>query len=416
MRLAATAGLALLLAVGCGSDADSNARSGSGTTSRDSAGITIVEGEGRGTSGLPRWRPADAADLVIGRLEGRPEEQLYRVNDAVLLSDGRIAVANAGSSEVRIFAPDGSFLATIGGEGDGPGEFRLIADLFVLPGDTIVAWDLIASRATVLDPAGEFVRAVPIEATGGGARALLEGVFDDGTMLVGLRERDDFTPGAVSETITTYVTWTESGPLPDTVVVLPNSPTLFSEVEMSDGQQVIMTSQVPFAPAGALIVTDDAVHATRQESYEVRTYDGKGELRRILRRHVARRPLDAELMDRLRRSMSERGGDAKLRETALRAIDDMPLPDSIPPLRDLRVDDDGNLWIGRTRLPGDSTRTFDVYGADGRPVATATVPDRLDILHLGAGVLLAGREDELGVEQVALYPLVGGDDSFEQGE
>ena len=62
-------------------------------------------------------------DLVIGVLEGAAEYQLYRVGRPVRLSDGRIAVPNSGSHEVRLFDASGRFLRSVGRLGSGPGEF-----------------------------------------------------------------------------------------------------------------------------------------------------------------------------------------------------------------------------------------------------------------------------------------------------
>lgn len=38
--------------------------------------------------------------------------------------DGRLAMADAKSVQVMVYREDGSFLATVGARGDGPGEFR----------------------------------------------------------------------------------------------------------------------------------------------------------------------------------------------------------------------------------------------------------------------------------------------------
>ena len=79
---------------------------------RDSAGITIVE-NGRPFPGsrLP-WRVADAPAVSIGTHEGEEGEMLFIVLDATRLADGRIVVANAGTSELRVFGADGDFLET----------------------------------------------------------------------------------------------------------------------------------------------------------------------------------------------------------------------------------------------------------------------------------------------------------------
>ncbi len=94
---------------------------------RDSAGVRIVE------SVAPQWTPETAWRLSqepvthIGGMEGDPNQELFRVRGAIRLTNGNIVVANAGTSELRFFRADGSYLRSAGGDGDGPGEFRVVS-------------------------------------------------------------------------------------------------------------------------------------------------------------------------------------------------------------------------------------------------------------------------------------------------
>ncbi|HEX2166501.1 MAG TPA: hypothetical protein VHG09_04620, partial [Longimicrobiales bacterium] len=89
---------------------------------RDSAGAHIAE------STAPLWtddriviqtEPA----VTIGAAVDDESQQLYRVRDAVRLSDGRLLVLNSGTSEIRFYSASGDHLLTVGGAGEGPGEF-----------------------------------------------------------------------------------------------------------------------------------------------------------------------------------------------------------------------------------------------------------------------------------------------------
>jgi len=81
------------------------------------------------------------------------EEQFYRVVGVARLSDGRVAVADAGSQEVRLFASDGRFLSSMGGKGAGPGEFTDLEFMAMLPGDSIFAYNGAPTRVTIFGPA-----------------------------------------------------------------------------------------------------------------------------------------------------------------------------------------------------------------------------------------------------------------------
>ena len=120
----------------------------------DSAGVTIIDNGLLDTSQVLLSSPEPV--LKIGVVEGPPELQLFRVSDAKRLSDGGIAVANAGSRELRIYNSDGTHRVTAGGAGQGPSEFRYPSALIVLPGDTIQVQDFLDRVYFTAD--GSFVR------------------------------------------------------------------------------------------------------------------------------------------------------------------------------------------------------------------------------------------------------------------
>lgn len=81
------------------------------------------------------------------------------------LPDGLVVVTDR-SLRVRWFAPDGSLLRQAGGEGDGPGEFRSIPHLLILPGDSVLAVDAAVGRRTVFAPDGSLARVEPLGLAG----------------------------------------------------------------------------------------------------------------------------------------------------------------------------------------------------------------------------------------------------------
>ena len=99
LALAALSGIAV---VAC---TDTTTRAGT-VVVRHSAGVSIVENTAP-ASELAVWTLVGQPELQLRAVEGDSAEQFFRVSGAVRLSDGRIAVANAGSQELRLFAPDG---------------------------------------------------------------------------------------------------------------------------------------------------------------------------------------------------------------------------------------------------------------------------------------------------------------------
>src|SRR5688572_4172820 len=87
-------------------------------------------------------------DLQIGVAEGDPRYEMHRMLSAVGLPDGRIAVLNAGSHELRIYDSGGRLQTRTGRKGDGPGEFQNPVRVHVL-GDTLAIVDIRSSRLSL---------------------------------------------------------------------------------------------------------------------------------------------------------------------------------------------------------------------------------------------------------------------------
>ena len=153
---------------------------------RDSAGITIVENQ------EPRWGPEEGwtlsagPTLDLGVMDGDPAYQFYQIAGTVRFPDGRLAVANSGSRQVRFFGADGTYQGATIGQGSGPGEFEDIYFLRKTRGDSILAYDWRNRRVSVMDSRGTFARSFQftVLTTSGGFPVVAE-PFADGDLLLG---------------------------------------------------------------------------------------------------------------------------------------------------------------------------------------------------------------------------------------
>lgn len=62
----------------------------------------------------------------------------------------------------RVFAPDGTFLQSVGRSGAGPGEYKSPSDALPLPGDSILIIDRETMRASVIGPTFKYARQLSI--------------------------------------------------------------------------------------------------------------------------------------------------------------------------------------------------------------------------------------------------------------
>ena len=142
---------------------------------RDSAGVQIV------STMLPEsndWLVDSIPFVDIGTLDGADGQDLSLPWASRRLRDGRVAISNANSNELRFYGPDGRFIRAVGGSGEGPGEFGLIASISVTRDGRLVVADATQPRLNIFQSNGEFVRTVRVEPING-RMPRLRGLVDD---------------------------------------------------------------------------------------------------------------------------------------------------------------------------------------------------------------------------------------------
>lgn len=109
------------------------------------------------------WRIGPRPLVSIGGREGEGAARFTDAGDATILRDGRIVVADRGTSELRVFDRSGTHVATWGAQGWGPRQFADLYRVEPFPGDSIVAWSRQNGSMQVLDSQGEFGRILRAE-------------------------------------------------------------------------------------------------------------------------------------------------------------------------------------------------------------------------------------------------------------
>lgn len=374
-------------------------RSGLASVVRDSAGITIVENEKPAPGTRIGWRLAEAPTLSIGAFEGDPPYELYQVRDAARLPDGRIVIANAGSSELRVFDASGTHLASWGGLGEGPGEFGdFAAPSSVEPwaGDSIAASDMYERRVSVFDAHGAPGRTLALA----DPYYRLIGVLPDGKMFLGA------IPSFIAGTMATgmvrreleYAIAAPDGSLHVELGAHPASEWyIFAEEGMSVYPQ-------PFRRSAIARVWGDLIVIGSNDVYEIRAHTADGALARIVRReHDVRSPTRADQDAHLDELYADRTEQERAR--VLAEVADMPLLETFPAFGRVLADSRGYLWVEDYRLPGEPVPAWTVFDAEGRVLGFTNLPTGLNVFEIGEDYILGRVSDELGIESVQLWPL-----------
>jgi hypothetical protein len=341
-------------------------------------------------SATPAWEVSGDPLTVIGLVDG-PEEYLFSgIAAAGLLEDGRIAVADRGSSTIRIYDPDGSHLVTMGGEGQGPGEFIYLSSIALRGADTIVAYDARGYRLTRFDTTGAVLSTVTLRADDGWPEIYL-GELSDGDHLAawivqGPRSYDEVTPDVMR-----IARFGAGGDL--------RSP-LLTTVGMRR-----LGSPLPFSPHFLAVLLGDTVFHT----------DGLGVIRAMGADGTPVRELAApfpgwdprEARQRFL-SVADSAQSAALGEATEAATDSVPtvsamLSDPAGLLWLKRYDPSTDShWLGRARTGGD----WAVVRSDGPTVATVALPIGFRAMGVRGDRVVGVVRDELGVERVHVYGVV----------
>lgn len=383
---------------------------------RDSAGIVIVENPLTGAWGESGgWRIATEPSLQIGVVDGSERHQLFRVSDAQTLSDGTVVVANGAEPELRFYDPGGGYLFQAGGPGDGPGEFRRIGAVRVLPGDTVLVVDDALYRFSFFDRSGRFLASSSFagdqeDAWGSGAR-FVDPLADGSFLLAGRPNIQGLPPGTHRQQARYRRVAPDGSVLGD--VGSWDYRDWFSLAETGTMGEPL------FAPRGAVAVWQGRIYHGWSERYEVREHRSDGTLERIVRRAYEPEAVTPSHLDALLDfSMEwwERVGMA-VSPAARAGFYDLPSEGTIPPFSGLRLDESGHLWVLRydirnleifRNLPGEGfgAMQWDVFSPEGHYLGAVHSPPRTRITKIGNDHVLGVAIDAFGVEYVRVHALL----------
>jgi hypothetical protein len=383
--------------------------SGPTVEERDSAGVTIVENSGEvGPDGGGWWVDPDPF-LSVGTFQGDSVYQLYQVQGATRLRDGRIVVANAGSGEVRVFDEDGRFLASHGRKGEGPGEFQRPALAGVLGSDTLIVVDADLRRISLLQPEPGFLESVRLSDDAGGG-GFPQGVFADGKVVLGggffwSSDSGVELGSGYSRRSTSYVILGLDGEVVTDLGEFPGSE-FFMEVQNHGGGAVSMRARlIPFGKYAMQAVGPRRFHYASGDAWEIHSFDSSGALQRIVRHSRAPSAVQAQDLEaRIQEEIAELSDPSEAPEVRA-SFDEMPVPGVMPAMAGLQADARGCLWVESYPRPGDETAHFDVLDPGGRLVGSVSLPSGLEVLEIGDDYVLTLYRDELEVEYLRLHRL-----------
>ena len=374
----------------------------------DSAGITLVSNSAEGIwPGESPWTLTE--EMRVGSLDGAPETQFGQIGARGIdrLSDGRIVVLDAMGQHIKLFAPDGSYQATFGGPGSGPGELGA-GNQFVMvgQGDTIFVPDLQNQRVNLYSGEGASLGSFPMDFSKG--IPFLWDVTAAGDVVAQLRPLA--MPGqAEGDGQDRIVAFDADGSVSDT---------LFS---FASGGSFNFASDRPeirfFAPEPAWDVTPDGqILYGVSDRYRISVYDAAGGLARIISKPFTSPPVEDGDQALIMEFLEDAWGDAGVPPQAIEQLRSVvEFADTYPAFARVQGGPDGTIWVQRiqplSQLSQEALAAFnfledvgspnwEVFDREGRFLGTFTMPLRFaPRLFVGDEVLGVSR-DELDVQHL----------------
>jgi hypothetical protein len=370
------------VALGCTSSDDPAA----GGASAGSEEPQVVENVDTRWAARDAWSVQSQPALEIGS-DQRPEFQFHGIRGAVKLADGRIAVGDGGSGQVRVFGTRGEFIASVGRPGAGPEEFRRMTKLVPFTADSLAVFDAGNRRLSVLGPNGAFARVVSMKPVGVGAD--LVGVLDSGSFVFSAPRPVPPRDGLARDSVL-YLLVSRVGATVDTLGVTPGGQ-LFQRM---NGPNVTRLT-VPFGPAPVASAGGNSVFVGTTDEYVIRQYRPGRASPRLIRRRVTPQPFsDAHFNEFLENFPQYRS-----------ALQEIPRPAHLPVFSYFVADHAGNLWVQDHQAPGADRTPWTVFDREGALLGFVSLPASFRPTDIGSDYMLGVWTNELGVEHVRLYPI-----------
>lgn len=359
--------------------------------------------------------------LTLGKSQATYPEQFGLVNTVRELASGQVMVADPLSGDLWLLSADLQSAAKIGREGSGPGEYRQPDAVWPMPGDSTLLVDLGNARLSIYSPAGAYGRSIPMVpggfSPGGGppATVIPRGVDGRGRLYF-----QGLAMGRSGPLDSVAVMRYDPGSARTDTVALVKGPS-FSRSERGDANaREVRIRAIPLADGDAWVVAPSgAVAIARAGNYRVDWVpaDGRRTNGPVIA-HERVRVGDAEkkewiayqqLAGGISISIEDDNGRRTMsfsRNRARETGEGLQWPDFKPPFDPgtARIDASGRLWIQRHVRAGQPKR-YDVFGNDGRLVATLSLSRDQRIAGFGARSMYVVRFDADGLQTLERYAM-----------
>jgi hypothetical protein len=347
------------------------------------------------------------AVAVLPAPNAKLDAEFTRIVAVRELADGRVLVSDAGERKLFLADFTSGAVSVIGQEGQGPGEYRSVGQLFALAGDSTLLVDQIGARWLQLHGA-RIVQTVGADAPAirGGFR-VPNGVDMRGFVL-GTRPMGAVA-GAAALSMpprmdsSHLVRVSRATGRADTIAALMSRPARIRTQGTANTTTMIEITTNPLAAGDLATMFGDGTGAiARVAPYRVDWITADGRLTRGGALPFTRVNVTAREKEAVLKRMAALSGRASQPHESI-----PDWPEIFPPFTPgaLLPAPDGRLWIRRTQSVDAPDIRYDVITRTGTLALKLSMPPNEQVVGFGRGVVFTVQVDDDGIQHLRRHPM-----------
>ena len=354
--------------------------------------VLVGCGESSTSTRLGDWTMKTGEGSLTKTLEVSETKAFYfgAIVDMDVTADGRMVVADRKAKNLKILGPDGSLIDTLGGPGEGPGEFQSLMTVQVARGDSVYAYDYRQARMTVFAPSEPYSVARNVTISGDHGFAIYLMLVDDtfvGAFSTGIGSPDE---GVHSASPRMWRLVRSTGTPADTLLQARRGKMAITAI--GDGFRLWM---VPFTRTTKVRDGPDArLYYGWNDSLHIKARTVSGE-----RETIANIPAPSVPVSEAARDSAVAAVDENMRSLVASAI-----PDTKPAFTDFIVGHDGRVWVQRPANGVDAEKvSWWILDPAEKTISKVRLPREMDVEVVRKGQVYGSTTTEMGAPAVVRY-------------
>ncbi|MCY4555650.1 MAG: hypothetical protein OXF79_04580 [Chloroflexi bacterium] len=355
--------------------------------------------------------------FTVGSVVGDTWDTFGNVRSVHFDAQSNLHIFDSQLDHILVVGPDGSLVRTVGGRGEGPGEFDNVTRAIVARDGSYTVMGL--TQIDLLEPGGEFVRRVTMDPMTTGM-ALARMALPDGRLVATqiMRFGEDEQPEEPGRPIHLFPLDGTEPTLLYTAWELPEEDEDESELsgDLESGMRMRVAAGRAFEPRLDIdLLTDGRLALIDSIGYRIKLIGPDGSVAGMIERPIAPLPVDDAIREaeRERYREAEAGVLESASNTSLpiqinrEGVEGRTFADEVPVLYSIKVDWEDRIWVERRGPTGDDDGPIDIVTPEGDYIGTLPPEGLRTPDAFGPGGLMAYIEsDDLDVPTVRVVRLI----------